>query len=336
MKGFFAKMESALEEKETQSMELYGKEAYEELFAEDYEGMERKKEGREDVAASFLEFDARRAYEELFAEDYAGDGEPGEDFAQEEEADLKQNLEPNSKIEKDGNTYETDDNGVIYKINGRELIPNTTFTIGGITYQTDEQGRVISCDGSPRQTPDGKRDTRAQRDAGGEDREEGDQGSHILARILGGTEGIENILPIRGPINQGPYHEMENEINKALKEGKKVTIHVKIDYENDSKRPSKITVTYMIDGKKTTVEFDNKEGSTALLESIADQVEKEQYEDLKQEIEDAKKDGRNISILAVKKEYDENGRVTKITVILRDEDSGTNEKRVLFPKEDGK
>lgn len=159
----------------------------------------------------------------------------------------------NSTFEHNGNIYETDDNGNIYKINGSELTPDTEYTIDGVTYTTDSNGRIISCDGVPKQTPEGIRDTKAQEQAGGEDRQEGDQGGHILARILGGSKGIENMLAMRGPINQGPYHSMEKEIDKALSDGKDVHIHVDVKYKGDSERPSKIIVTYSIEGKETVI-----------------------------------------------------------------------------------
>ena len=139
---------------------------------------------------------------------------------------------------------------------------------------------------------------------------------------------------MRGPLNQGPYHTMEKEIDKALSENKDVHIHVNVEYKDDSQRPSKITVRCTIDGKETVYEFDNDEGSTNLLESIEDKVETESYNDLKQEIKDANEDGANMSIISVKTEYDENGNISKVTVIMRDENSGgPNEKRVLYSKE---
>lgn len=46
--------------------------------------------------------------------------------------DESDGLEPNSKYEIDGDVYETDDNGDIYKKNG-ELMPNTTYEKNGVT-----------------------------------------------------------------------------------------------------------------------------------------------------------------------------------------------------------
>lgn len=68
-----------------------------------------------------------------------------------------------------------------------------------------------------------------QKESGGEERQEDDDGGHIIARILGGAEGEENLVPMRRTINRGDYKKMENEIAKALQEGKKVTIHIDLE-----------------------------------------------------------------------------------------------------------
>lgn len=141
---------------------------------------------------------------------------------------------------------------------------------------------------------------------------------------------------MRGPINQGPYsHIMEKEIKDALNDGKEVHVHVDVEYDGDSQRPSKIRVTYNIDGKDTVMEYDNDEGSTDLLDSVEDKVDEEQYNDLKNEIDEANADGAKMSIIAVKTEYDENGNITKVTIIMRDDNAEhpQNEPRVLSPKE---
>lgn len=128
---------------------------------------------------------------------------------------------------------------------------------------------------------------------------------------------------------------MENEINQALSDGKDVSVHVDVKYDGNSKRPSEITVIQTIDGKEIVTEYDNNEGSTNLMDSVEDKVDKEQYNDLKQEIADANADGGKLSVIAVKTEYDGNGDVTKVTVTIRDESiGGPNEKRVILPKGD--
>lgn len=313
---------------------------FKDLFKNDYI------EGRTEVEGSgripeLPNFNPKEVMDRLFADDFAEvndlseekEKNNGEQKADDSQENLYETYEPNTEFEVDGKICETDDEGRIFKVDG-ELLPNAEYTIGGITYKTDAQRRIISCDGNVKQTPEGERDQDAQRQAGGEDRREGDQGGHIIARILGGAKGIENLLAIRETINKGPYKTMENEIYKALDQDADVQVHVDVKYDGDSSRPSKIIVTYDIDSKETVVEFDNEEGSTDLLNSVEEKVDPEKYDDLKQEIADANEDGGSISVISVKTEYNVNGDVVKVTVITRDEScGGPNEKRVLLPKE---
>jgi hypothetical protein len=241
--------------------------------------------------------------------------------------------ESNRKYEIDGDIYETDDNGDTYKKNG-ELLPNSEYTINGNTYKTDEHGNIISCYSEPSYTEDGTRNTKEQKESGGEDRQENDDGGHVIAKSLGGSEGEENLVPMRVTINRGDYKKMENEVRDALKEGKKVTMHIDIEYDGDSQRPSKISVEYTIDDKKTVVEYDNEENSTELLDSLNDVISDEDYDMLKEEINDMKEDGVEVSVTSVKTEYDENGNPTKITVGLLDESTGEKTYKVYGPKQE--
>ena len=248
-----------------------------------------------------------------------------------QEPDYSEKREPNSTYEFNGNTYETDDNGQTYKKNG-EILPNTEYTANGNTYKTDENGNKVSCDSNPEYTEEGPRNMKEQKESGGEERQEDDDGGHIIARILGGAEGEENLVPMRRTINRGDYKKMENEIAKALQEGKKVTIHIDLEYNGDSQRPSKIRAEYTIDGKKTIVEFDNEEGSTELLDSLNDKISDEDYTNLKEEIEDMKADGVETAVTSVKVEYDENGNPTKVTVGILDESTGQKSYKVYNPR----
>lgn len=249
---------------------------------------------------------------------------------------LTDSLEPNATVEIGGRMYDTDDNGTVYKVDGYELLPNKEYVIDGVTYTTDDQARITSFKGITKKMPDGERDNIAQVLAGGADRKAGDQGGHILARVLGGAKGIENMLAMRGTaINQSVYKRMENEIGRALDDGKEVGINGNIDYKGDSQRPSKITVAYSIDGKERVIQFDNDEGSTELLSSLEKKIDETDFNDLNQEILDAKEDGITISIVSVKTIYDESGKAEKIIVTMRDESSEhpVNEDRVFNLKE---
>lgn len=241
--------------------------------------------------------------------------------------------EPNLKYEVDGDVYETDAEGNPYKKNG-ELLPDTEYTANGNKYKTDENGNIVSCNSEPKYTEEGGRNLKEQRESGGEGRREDDDGGHIIARILGGSEGAENLVPMRRTINRGDYKKMENEISQALKDGNKVLIHVDLEYNGDSHRPSIIKATYNIDGRKTEAVFDNDENSTDLGNSLEGEISAEDYENLMEELQDMEADGHSASITSVKTEYKENGDPTKITVGVLDEATGTKTYKVYQPKGD--
>lgn len=241
--------------------------------------------------------------------------------------DLSERREPNSKFKIGEDTYETDDEGKIYKKNG-ELLPDNEYTANGSIYRTDGKGRIVEVDSKPEYTKEGSRDLKEQREAGGGDRQEGDDGGHLLARMFGGSEGDENLVPMRRTINRGDYKKMELEIAEANKEGKDVKIHIDIEYDDkDSKRPSKIIAEYEIDGKRTVVYFDNIENSSELLDALEGDISDEDYERL-----ETVADSGEYSITSVKKEYDENGNVTKVTVGMLDESSGEKTYKVYEPR----
>ena len=240
-------------------------------------------------------------------------------------------LYENTIYDIDGDLFETDDNGIIYKKNG-ELLPNVIFEKNGYTYTTDERGRQVHWEGESKYAPDNERDNQAQSEAGGTDRQEYDDGGHLVARVLGGSEGNENIVAMRDTINRGDYKRSENEIAEAKKSGKEVYDSGKVIYEGDSTRPSKIERTYTIDGKKTELVVDNKVGSKELLDDISDDISVEDQEYLETEFHLLEEDGDIISITSIKREYDADGNLS--TVILRFKIESTGERGTAIISDD--
>lgn len=250
----------------------------------------------------------------------------GNDFSKEALDKFDQLMEEDTiEIEK------ADDNGKIYKINGT-LLPNAEYTEHGHIYQTDELGRIRTCEGNPKYTVDGSRNIREQKESGGEERQEYDDGGHIIAKILNGSEGSENLVPMRRTINRGDYKKMENEIARAVVEGSKVKMFVDITYEGDSDRPSKINARYSVEeGREKQVTFDNVEGSTDLKESLQGLIYPKDYQMLSEEIRDMREDGVEVSITSVKVEYDDIGEPEKVTVGVLDESTGEKTYKVYVP-----
>ena len=247
------------------------------------------------------------------------------------DVEMEQDVEEIKDIKINEDSYETDDNGENYKKN-QEMIPNNEYTINGNTYKTDERGNKISCDVSPKYTPDGIRNTKEQVETGGAERREDDDGGHIVARILGGSEGEENLVPMRRTLNRGDYKRMENEVAKALQNGEEVGMHINLEYGDDLKRPSKIQSEYTIDNRKTMCEFDNEKSSVELMDSLESKISETDYNRLRGSIQEMREDGCDVSITSVKVRYDESENPQKITVGILDESSGIKSYKEYEPK----
>lgn len=239
-------------------------------------------------------------------------------------------LIPNNTYEIDGTEYKTDDNGQIYSVDGK-LYPNDTYELNGTVYTTDDQGRIVDVQTKPILTPENSRDTDAQKDAGGEDRQEGDQGGHIVGRDMGGDGSEGNLVAMDSRINQSDYKKMENEIKRALAEGKDVSVHYKITYDGDSERPAMIKVTVTVDGKETVYTFDNNLNG-ALRENVSELAGKDAGEDVQNVLD---KTGGEIS--SVKAEYGENGKLVKVTenITYTDENGKTQRTKVIIDNPQG-
>lgn len=237
---------------------------------------------------------------------------------------------PNNTYEIDGTVYKSDDRGEIYSADG-ELYPNDSYELNGNIYTTDENGRIIDVQAKPIPTPENERNEDAQKNAGGDDRREGDQGGHIVSRDTGGDGGEGNLVAMDSKINQSDYKRMENDIKKSLAEGKDVSTHTEISYSGDSRRPDIVKVTVTVDGKETIYTFDNNiDGS--LREQVNEVGGKDGAETVQSVLDET---GGEIS--SVKEEYDENGNLTKVTVNVTytNEDGKTQRTKVVIDNPQG-
>lgn len=225
---------------------------------------------------------------------------------------------------------EVDDNGKTYK-NGNELLSNNTYELNGNIYKTDEKGRIVDVQAKPTLTPENARDNDAQKEVGGNDRREGDQGGHIIGRDMGGDGGKGNLVAMDSKINQSDYKKMENDIKRELTDEKEVTTHTEISYSGDSERPDKIKVTVTADGKETVYTFDNNiDGS--LREKAGEIGGKDAAETVQSVLEEK---GGEVS--STKEEYDENGNLEKamVNVTYTDENGTTQRTRIVIDNPQG-
>ena len=224
----------------------------------------------------------------------------------------------------------TDDNGKIYSTDGK-LNPNDTYELNGNIYKTDKNGRIFDIQAKPTLTPENARDNDAQKDAGGNDRREGDQGGHIVGRDMGGDSGEGNLVAMDSKINQSDYKRMENDIKRELSDGKEVTTHTEISYSGNSERPDKIKVTVTVDGKETVYTFDNNiDGS--LREKVGEIGGRDAAETVQSVL-----DEKSGEISSIKEEYDKSGNLEKATVNVTytDETGTTQRTRIVIDHPQG-
>lgn len=244
-------------------------------------------------------------------------------------------LQPRTEYNIDGNTIVTDDFGKPYKRNG-ELIPLNEYTLDGNTYYTDDKGRIYATDFSPELGPKSDRDLKAQKESGGEDRLEDDQGGHIVAHNHGGANDTGNMVAQRGTVNQGDYKRVENDVTKALEEGAEVESEAEIEYKGKSTRPDVMRVNHHIETEEGTREisgvFENRENSTRLLSEVKEKIPENEYKAFAKELREWKKES-DISITSVVEDVSANGD-KQVRVGILDEKTGEKTYRVFtVPKE---
>ncbi len=239
---------------------------------------------------------------------------------------------PNSSVEVEGSTYYTDDNCELYKVDDN-LCPDNEYSINDICYKTDSDGQITEFEGDVKYNPENERDENAQLYVGGEDRLEGDDGGHLIARILDGSPGVENMVPMRDTINRGDYKRAENEMVSALNDGSDVHVKGEIIREDpDTTRPTKIEIEYEYSDKEgnnvdKVVTFDNVKGSMDLMEDARDEIPEEKLASFEQELSEMQDDGHEVSVTSIVREYDEDGNVTNVSIRYRDETEGEKMER---------
>ncbi len=157
---------------------------------------------------------------------------------------------------KDGPKEYFDDNGNKYR-EGDHLIPNNVYEINGYKYKTDDQGRIASAEGKIKIDPK-NRNMEDVRGKGIQDYHENDHEGHLVAHRFGGSDRLENLVPMDSKLNQGDFAKMENTLAEAVKEDADVRLKVEPVYEKDSTRPSEFKVSYSIDGDRDVIVFRNE------------------------------------------------------------------------------
>ena len=165
-------------------------------------------------------------------------------------------LEPNSSFlagfGDDAVECFTDALGSIYR-KGDDLLPNVTYVLEGVKYQTDDLGRIVSVTfENLALKPEGqlrKSLSHVTIEALGKGYEvAGDQKGHIIGDRFCGSNSLANLVPMSSKLNQRDYLAIENIWAEAISNGQIVDGTIKFLYDGASFRPSRMDITYFIDG----------------------------------------------------------------------------------------
>ena len=169
----------------------------------------------------------------------------------------KNDLQPNTVFEVDGEKHYTDDNGEVYRVDN-DLVADNTYEINGYKYETDDQGRIVSAEGKIQLK---SRDRLTIKDSmeniGRGDEKNTDDRSHIIGDNLNGSNGLENIVAGDASLNRGDYNKLEAQLAKEVSAGKEVYMRVDLDYPGKSYRPGSFLVSYSINGEEFVKVFSN-------------------------------------------------------------------------------
>lgn len=145
------------------------------------------------------------------------------------------------------------------------VLPNKRYVIDGVEYRTDKLGRTTFA--QKFYTPESYKNIKVKSDLDNNRRNfmvkhkngrgtNVDDAGHIFQRNLGGINEGVNLVPMRNDWQRSggewrKFEEMEEKIiERAMSKGKTVTSQRRLIYDKDSKRPSKMGITVIIDGKK--------------------------------------------------------------------------------------
>ena len=111
-----------------------------------------------------------------------------------------------------------------------------------------------------------KRDSEAQRDAGGDRRRDDDDGGHLIGSRFGGSYVSDNLFPQNRHLNRSAYKALENHWCELLAQGNQVYVDIYTSAANNEMREDSIYGSYIVinsDGTSYTENFsfvnENKE-----------------------------------------------------------------------------
>lgn len=128
----------------------------------------------------------------------------------------------------------------------------------GYTFYVDDADRTRDIQGTINPGNPSTRSRNEQRRAGQPDRRPTDDGGHYIAPRFSGPAEAFNHFAQDANFNRGAYRAIETLWGKATQAGKKVYVRISAFYQGQSRRPSQIVVTYVIDGDLKRRAFPNE------------------------------------------------------------------------------
>ncbi len=225
---------------------LREKEARLRAYVGSQEGLERRPEreqvlgwDKKDTGAGIRQGDRKIAIEEISGIGYTDSKEEYEGFKRE-------NLRENEIIT-DGSHIEK-----------RRLKPNITYRTGehDYLYRTDEKGRIVYIQAEKLEWK--KHEGRLAHDSRTPEKRKKDQAGHLIADMFGGSPKLDNLVSQAKGVNLKKYRDMERQWERAVKEGRNVTVDIKVNYREGRRRPESFEVIYVIDGTKFKRKINNQ------------------------------------------------------------------------------
>ena len=127
-------------------------------------------------------------------------------------------------------------------VNGSQHV--RSVVANGYTFMIDDRHGMVTAKGDLSQTNTPVRSRKAQATAGGTDRRPTDDGGHCIAARFNGPSDAFNQFAQDANFNRGTYRRLEDQRATALRAHKKVTVSIVPHYENSSKRPYQIDVSF--------------------------------------------------------------------------------------------
>lgn len=153
--------------------------------------------------------------------------------------------EETEATETETNELELDKSSKAHFESTYSLKPNEQYEVNCYSYETDRYGRIKRCEGTLR-LGEGKRNTAHQTKAGGEYRLENDEGGHLIGRRFGGSEKVDNIVPMDYDVNHNEYKALEDDWAEELEKDSIVDVKIRCKYEEESTRPTAFIVKYKV------------------------------------------------------------------------------------------